>query len=521
MYKEYFGLKEAPFSIAPDPRYLYMSDKHREALAHLLYGVNSNGGFVLLTGEVGTGKTTICRSLLEQMPANTDIAFIINPKLTSEELLAAICDELEIAYPRDISGTKVLVDRINSYLLSAHARGRKTVLILEEAQNLGTDVLEQIRLLTNLETNQEKLLQIIMLGQPELRETLSRPEMRQLSQRVTARYHLGPLSKSEISGYVAHRLSVAGGHGTLFPPRTVSKLFSLSRGIPRLVNLICDRALLGAYAQGKTIVERATLISAFKQVSGIGEKAPFNGSRRIYALLLFALCGVALSLLYFNNSRQPEELAVAKQVPIENSETQFPKQSKSQAYESLFRTWGIPFTNRENPCDQARSFGLACFEGRGSIGKLMQLNRPAILRLLDPKGSDYYAALISLSGRKATFVVGNETKTVDVAEIESRWMGDYFLLWETPPNSSGSIRPGARGPEVRWLDKVLASANGRPPLPGKDLVYGGSMISEVKQFQKESGLAPDGIVGPRTIISLNAKSSGAGPKLSASRQEAD
>src|SRR4030042_2941610 len=228
MYKEYFGLKELPFSIAPDPRYLYMSDKHREALAHLVYGINSDGGCVLLTGEVGTGKTTICRCLLEQIPENCDIAFILNPKLTVEELLATVCHELGISCPEGNTSIKVFVDRINAYLLDAHARGRKTVLIIEEAQNLNTEVLEQVRLLTNLETNQRKLMQIIMLGQPEFREMLSRPELRQLAQRVTARYHLGSLSKKEVAAYVNHRLVVAGTHSKLFPDSTSGKLYRLS-----------------------------------------------------------------------------------------------------------------------------------------------------------------------------------------------------------------------------------------------------------------------------------------------------
>ena len=268
MYKEYFGLKELPFSIAPDPRYLYMSEQHREALAHLVYGMNTDGGFVLLTGEVGTGKTTVCRCLLDQLPENIDIAFILNPKLSVDELLASICDELRIQYPPGNNSIKVFIDHINTYLLDAHARNRKTVLIIEEAQNLSTDVLEQIRLLTNLETNQQKLLHIIMLGQPELRDKLSRPELRQLSQRITARYHLGSLSRQETSEYVSHRLSVAGGHRTLFPDSVMGKLHRLSNGIPRLVNLICDRALLGTYAQGKDRVDNATLVKAAREVTG-------------------------------------------------------------------------------------------------------------------------------------------------------------------------------------------------------------------------------------------------------------
>ena len=262
MYKEYFGLKESPFSIAPDPHYLYMSYNHREALAHLLYGINSDNGFVLLTGDVGTGKTTVCRCLLEQLPENSNIAFILNPKVTVDELLATICDELGIAYPLGNISNKVFIDSINAYLINANKKGRRTVLIVEEAQNLRPDVLEQIRLLTNLETNERKLLQIIMVGQPELNELLSRPELRQLKQRITARYHLGPLTKQEMSAYVLHRLSVAGVNRKLFPSRTIDRLFQLSGGIPIMINLLCDRTLLGTYVQGKSMVDFPTLNKA-------------------------------------------------------------------------------------------------------------------------------------------------------------------------------------------------------------------------------------------------------------------
>ena len=259
MYKEHFGLRELPFSIAPDPRFLYLGDQHREALAHLIYGINSEGGFVLLTGEVGTGKTTVCRCLLEQLPEQTDIAFIYNPKLTVEELLASICDELRISYPEGTKSIKVFIDSINSYLLENFSKGRKTVIILEEAQNLSPEVLEEIRLLTNLETNRQKLLQVIMVGQPELRDMLLKPELRQLSQRITARYHLEPLSKNEVGSYVNYRLETAGANSRLFPESLMDHIYRFSKGIPRLINLICDRSLLGAYVQGKDCVDKKTL----------------------------------------------------------------------------------------------------------------------------------------------------------------------------------------------------------------------------------------------------------------------
>ena len=268
MYKEYFGLKEDPFSIAPDPQFLYMSSRHREALAHLIYGMKADSGFVLLTGEVGTGKTTVCRCLLGQIPDKSEIAFILNPKLSVVELLATICDELRIGYPAGNQSVKVFIDQINLYLLKAHAEGKRTVLIIDEAQNLSIDVLEQIRLLTNLETDKRKLLQVVMLGQPELNHLLNQPELRQLSQRVTARYHLEPLSKHELQGYLSHRLAVAGVERPLFPEKTIGKLYSLTGGVPRLINLLCDRALLGAYVKEENIISPALLTEAASEVFG-------------------------------------------------------------------------------------------------------------------------------------------------------------------------------------------------------------------------------------------------------------
>jgi len=266
MYLDYFGLAEAPFSIAPDPRFLYLSQRHQEALAHLLYGVSGDGGFVLLTGEVGAGKTTVCRCLLQQIPASCDVAYIFNPKLTVEELLSTICVEFGIAYPSGNASIKVFVDCINAYLLDAHAKGRHTVLIIDESQNLSAQVLEQMRLLTNLETNERKLLQIILLGQPELALMLDRPELRQLSQRIVARYHLGPLTKPEVAAYVRHRLEIAGAQRQLFPAALMGRVYRLSGGVPRVINVLCDRSLLGTYVQGKERVDRATLAQAAREV---------------------------------------------------------------------------------------------------------------------------------------------------------------------------------------------------------------------------------------------------------------
>jgi len=299
MYREYFGLKEAPFSIAPDPHYFYISEGHREALAHLFYGINSEGGFILLTGEVGTGKTTVCRCLLEQIPENCEIAFILNPTLSSVELLAAICDEFRISYPRGNETIKDLVARIYDFLLHIHETSRRAILIIEEAQNLSVEVLEQIRLLTNLETSQRKLLQIIMLGQPELKRTLSRPQLRQLSQRITAQYHLGPLGKHEIASYVKHRLAVAGlVRGELFPPPVIKMLYSLTGGIPRIINVICDRALLGAYTEGKPIVDKNILAKAAREVSVRGKSMWRQRRINLWLTIAFLIALILIGSLH-------------------------------------------------------------------------------------------------------------------------------------------------------------------------------------------------------------------------------
>ncbi len=301
MYKDYFGLKAEPFSIAPDPEFLYLSARHHEALAHLLYGIKAENGFVLLTGEVGTGKTTVCRALLQQIPENAEIAFIIQPRLTVLELLETICDELKIDRPQENRSIKTFIDRINLYLLKNHSQGKQTVLIIDEAQNLSIEVLEQIRLLTNLETDKYKLLRIIMLGQPELLDLLDKPELRQLSQRVTARYHLEPLDAEDVAAYVTHRLNVAGVERPIFTDAAIKKLNRLSDGIPRVINLLCDRSLLGAFALGENTVTPALIKQAADEIfsSGHNRHAADPVGQTVVAACL-AIIAIALAVLVVN-----------------------------------------------------------------------------------------------------------------------------------------------------------------------------------------------------------------------------
>src|SRR5688572_4382828 len=269
MYASFFGLNEKPFSITPDPRYLFLSERHAEALAHLVYGINEAGGFIQLTGEVGTGKTTVVRSLLTQAPKHAEIALILNPRMTPAEFLLAICEELGLTVAAGSERSlKDLVDLLSRHLLKAHSHGKRIVLVVDEAQNLAIDVLEQVRLLTNLETNTQKLLQIILIGQPELRDLLDRTELRQLAQRITGRYHLDPLSRGESEAYVRHRLRVAGATADIFSASSLVEVYRLSGGVPRVINVICDRALLGAYTQDRHRVTGALVRRAASEVFG-------------------------------------------------------------------------------------------------------------------------------------------------------------------------------------------------------------------------------------------------------------
>ncbi|MCX7149929.1 MAG: AAA family ATPase [Rhodocyclales bacterium] len=537
MYQSHFGLAEAPFTIAPNPRYLYMSQRHQEALAHLLYGLGGDGGFVLLTGEVGAGKTTICRCLLEQIPESCDVAYIFNPKLTAAELLSTICVEFHIDYPPGNTSIKVFIDCINAYLLDAHARGRSTVLIIDEAQNLSADVLEQMRLLTNLETNQRKLLQIILLGQPELAAMLDRPELRQLAQRIVARYHLGPLTRAEVAAYVGHRLEVSGAKRQLFPASLMGTLYRLSGGVPRIINVLCDRALLGSYVQGKEQVSRATLTQAANEVL----YRPARHSPSLLRPLLFVLIlvtggGVATAVQQYQERNSPAPAApplrvaaapVALSAPapqaapkpaVALAETldwpaeQPRAQSRAMAYAALFRAWGAR-DQEQNSCRQAEGLGLRCQTARGGLDEIRQLNRPAVLRLRDDRGLEFYATLTALDDRSASFALGTETVTVALSALAAQWSGYYTLLWRAPPALNDKLRSGERGPTVDWLAMQLARAQDRTAEVPADAVFDETLVRRLKQFQLAQGLVPDSKLGPQTVMRLSGAGDEAAPKL--------
>ena len=494
MYLEFFGLREFPFSLAPDPRFLYLSAQHREALAHLLYGVRSEGGFVQITGEVGTGKTTVCRCFLEQLPPGTHAAVILNPALSAGELYAAICDEFRIPRPAGAVSVKDSLDLINHFLLEVHAAGGRAVLVVDEAQVLGPAVLEQVRLLTNLETSSRKLLQIVLMGQPELRDTLARPGLRQLAQRVTARFHLQPLTREETAAYVSHRLGVAGSAEELIPQSVMGRLRRLSRGVPRLINIICDRALLGAYVQGKRQVDSTTLGQAAREVAG----APAWTNVRIAALAVAAVAVVAGAFLFQRGGalrhaptppaassavvRSPVPQRTAASVAATAAAAPLPPvsgvlralmeqpeaQHESEAWNWLYRRWGIRADGVANGCALAPAHDLECLRGAGGLEQVRRLNRPAIVRVRDAQGAFRWLVLEKLRGDLATLVAGGARTAVDAGKLEGYGIEEFVLLWRPPVRPRDRRAAGSANDPEATLRLDVQPAPGTPTLSGVD-----------------------------------------------------
>lgn len=559
MYLKHFNLTDRPFSITPDPRFLYMSARHREALAHLLFGLGDGGGFVQLTGEVGTGKTTICRCLLEQVPDNVDLALVLNPKVTGAELVATVCDELGIEYPAGTSSIKTLTDLLNRYLLDAHARGRRTVLIIDEAQNLSAEVLEQVRLLTNLETATQKLLQIVLIGQPELRDLLAQNEMRQLAQRVTARYHLEPISRGETDAYIKHRLQICGMSRSLFSKRAVARIHQLSGGIPRLINVLCDRAMLGAYVEGKTGVDHKVVGKAAREVlaSEPGSAGGWNRSTLLAGatlLLLLAMLAIVYqpwqylpvpALTAMPEAAVPAGSPAATEQPAADAAVAPPAEpaadpkladaadAGAQTLEALLRAsddsydhsawtellalWSVvlPVNVRQDFCDFARQYGLLCLSEQGSWDTLRQFDRPVILQLVTDDGRSVPVVLQHMNDSVLELVIGNDLYRLTLEQVSRYWYGDYVLLLEAPPGGRMFLRAGDRDPDVAWLRQQLETALG-VQIPVTDpLAFDYPLQKRVLEFQRSRGLVPDGVVGKNTIIHLNSVSNRAGvPRLS-------
>ena len=544
MYLGAFGLTEAPFSTTPDQRFLYLSDRHRDALAHLLYGVAERGGFVQLTGEVGTGKTTLCRYLLEHLPVHVDIALILNPTLSRLELLASICDELRVAYPAGSTSLKALVDALYAHLLDAHARGRRTVVIVDEAQHLSVEVLEQLRLLTNLETGKAKLLQIILIGQPELLELMRRTDLRQVAQRVAARYHLTPLTERETRAYVAHRLSMAGQPMVIFDDAALRTVHQETGGVPRLINVLCDRALLGAYATHGDAVTRTIVRRAAREIAGDVPGVPERRRRRAAiaavaaglvlatALVLVARSPLTSRVRMFQGASPTAPVAAATVTPPAAPalatrpslkallEERAGSTDIDSAYAAVASRWGRGYERRPNqqPCDVVRRSGLDCLARRGTWSVVRRFDLPAVLELASTSGARRFLAVVSADESRATVQLGSRAEPIPVDEIEREWDGSFVVLWKPPRVGMEAIGRGVRGADVVWLRQQLAQLDGQaaPTLPFAR-TYDESLAARVTGFQRTHELLADGIAGEETLAQLTALLDPARPSLRRSR----
>lgn len=546
MYAPFFRLQREPFSIAPDPRFLFMSEAHREALAHLLYGVGGGGGFVLLTGEIGAGKTTVCRCFLDQVPANTNVAYVFNPKLGVIELLQTICDEFHAQVPPGTATVKQYVDALNAFLLAAHAQGRNSVLIIDEAQSLAPEVLEQLRLLTNLETAERKLLQIVLIGQPELRDMLERPELEQLAQRVIARYHLPALSAAETEAYIRHRLSVAGLAGEPpFDRRALARIHLLCGGVPRRINLLADRALLGGYASGRARVDSQVVEQAAREVFGRRAERLARQRRWATGLAVLGMLGVAAATIGLVTVWQrldrpvkaegagPQALAMAAAVaasaasappaqasapasaaqaaasaavpmppPLEGSAVMavaWP--SEAAAWRELALHWKLDLPVGADPCEAALREQVRCFRGNASLTLLRDLGRPVLLTLRDAQDRPAWVLAGAIDDQGVALLQGGERQQVSLWTLAGLWRGEFMTLWRTPPGwregGSDTLPPALRA----WMAERVPGEAGQP------------LKARVVAFQVAHGLKPDGLAGPLTLMQINKASGVDEPRL--------
>ncbi|MFT5111376.1 MAG: general secretion pathway protein A [Parasphingorhabdus sp.] len=542
MYESYFGFTELPFSIAPNPRFLYMSANHREAMAHLLYGIREGGGFVQLTGEVGTGKTTLCRHLLSELPEKVEVALILNPRIDELELMQSVCDELRISFEKQAT-IKNMLDALNEYLLLAHAAGKHIVLIIDEAQNLSSGVLEQVRLLTNLETSQKKLLQIILIGQTELKETLAAKNLRQLAQRVTARYHLRPLDRKDLKEYIEYRLQQSGCERQLFTNKAIKEIFRISAGVPRIVNVLADRALLGAYAKEQRQISATIVRAAGREVTG--ELPPKNTNRFVIAALFLLL----MPLLVYKLGLMPDKVVqvVEKYVPVWMNRWIYPidfvqkglilvssnayaasndlilspavtgaKQSitgifpvrqldfvvadlpqlsadqfqnmlvdldsefigRVAALRQLTRLWNLP-ESIVFDCVSVQELGLSCFKVEGGWERLKVYNRPVVAEIEQTGKSLGYVVIESLVQDVAVVRINNQRYQISQTEFNRLWRGSALLLWQFPPLAKEKIDADSPPEDILWLRRSLNLISTN---------YGGDFLPDVEQAEFSASL---------------------------------
>jgi general secretion pathway protein A len=527
MYESFFGLRTEPFSVAPDPRFMYLSDVHREALRQLEIGLRGGAGFVLLTGEIGAGKTTVWRSFLEQLPPDFDVATVVNPKLGVDALLARVCDDLRVELPE--GPVHDPIDALHGHLLLMHAQGRRTLIAVDEAQALSDEVLEQLRLLTNLVTSDRKLVQVLLIGQPELLDMLERPVLEPVAQRVVARFHLPALPEAETRRYIAHRLAVAGASGPpLFDNAALARIHELCGGVPRRINVLCDRALLAAWEAKALRVTPALVDQAAKEVfarpvrpkaSAAPAAAPspaeapddhrgmwiLAGLALLIGLVLSPwlrgwLAGPAPTLAAAPPAVAPVTAAppappASVAAPLPASLDVFANPGEEAAgWRALAGLWGAGLGPGE-PCAQMPDQGLQCHRGRGGLAEIRQLDRPVLLTLTDAQGRSSTVLLTALGAQDATLRIGAREQVLPLADLARDWRGEFATLWRAPPGfREGQLVTAEDSPFARWVGERLGGNDGGSERP---------LAQRIIAFQLAQGLVPDGLVGPQTLMQLN------------------
>jgi len=561
IYLQHFALKREPFSIVPDPDFLYPSQQHRQAVAHLKYGLDREGGFILLTGEVGTGKTTLTRTMLQRIPAHVRVAYVLNSKLNETDLLASICEELAIKLQKskNLSFSKICIDALNQDLLASHAKGQKTLIVIEEAQNLSADVLETLRLLSNLETNTHKLLHILLVGQPELLEILGQKQLRQLNQRVVSRFHLLPLDQSELSNYINHRLHHAGAAGPIFDQGCIKVLFRLTKGVPRLINLICHQSLLAAYSLGDKSVSPALVKDASVEIlSGLDNGKPNTSNKPLIVVLLLVLMMVSVFMLLPRSTLDSLGFLVAIDKPnaeivtskaeniiskgtgptaedvmekdnellvvddlvadsveqsatlsfiVEESIIDSGFTETSNPLVNLLAVWSIASSEVYSPeafAGIATTFGLQSEKVTPATPWMLSaIDRPGIVVLNENGGLLKSYLLTYIDEDSVTLRIKDGEIDLDLDQFKDRWTGSFLYLWRPHKEFDLLMHGDTDKLAMSWLQEKLSMDDEGI----EKVITGGRYTEAVKDqvvgFQRRHGLKADGIVGRQTLMRLN------------------
>lgn len=504
MYLAFFDLQQAPFSITPDPEFVYLSDKHQESLAHLIYGVTRGGGagFVQLTGEVGTGKTTISRLFLQKLPEDTQAALILNPNITPLELLENIFKEFKLS-TRGVKGKlNAMVERLNEQLLQWWSEGKNTLVMIDEAQNIPRDTLEQLRLLTNLETDQQKLLQIILIGQPELKQLMQRKDLRQLAQRITSRFHLQPLSKAETSEYIKHRIKVSGGDKALFSNPAINRIFQQTQGIPRLINVLCDRALLVAFAAESHSIKLKHVQQAINEVY-----PDQKNQQKLWVVVASFLLATLVATIYFWPKPQTIQTIDAPTIP--SIETAISPSSiatmnipiQSVSWQRYLALWGADNSLiwDKKQCPDVSIIGMGCLRKQGNLNQIKQQNTPVLLEL----NNGQLVLVVGLNNTLIKIFTTEGEQLVAFNDINQHWYGQYFVLWPMAPELIDDTMSSVVN---EWALNVAKVIDNNPSIRAVEL------IDWIVNFQQKNGLLADGIIGKETQMALSLKAYH-GPKL--------